>query len=136
MNFWTAIASVFRQYAVFSGRAGRPEYWWFFLFSAVLSVATGALDSSMFPSLVSDPGSGFAVSGGPLSAIFGLATLIPTLAVSARRFHDTGRSGWWTLIWLIPVVGWIMAIVMCAQVGQRVANEYGPPATSPALATT
>lgn len=131
MNFPTAVVTVFRRYAVFSGRSGRAEYWWFFLFSAVVSVIANALDSSLFRSLMTEPESGFAVTGGPLTAIFGLVTLVPTLAVSARRFHDTGRSGWWTLVWLIPVVGWIAAVVMCAQQGQPAANEYGSPVAGP-----
>ena len=85
---------------------------------------------------MSDPESGFAVRGGPISAIYTLVALVPTLAVSARRFHDTGRSGWWILIWLVPVVGWIVAIVICAQPGQPRGNQYGSPVTSaePAIA--
>ncbi|EAP98653.1 hypothetical protein JNB_00755 [Janibacter sp. HTCC2649] len=131
VNFPTAVATVFRRYAVFSGRSGRPEFWWFVLFSAVVSVAADALDSTLFPTLMSNPDTGFAVSGGPLTVIFSLITIVPSLAVSARRFHDTGRSGWWTLMWLIPLVGWIAAVVMCAQQGQRVGNAYGPPLSTP-----
>lgn len=134
MNFPTAVATVFRRYAVFSGRSGRPEFWWFFLFSVVVSIATDALDSTLFSSLVSNPDSGFGVGDGPLTAIFFVITIVPSLAVSARRFHDTGRSGWWTLVWLIPVVGWIAAIYLCAQAGQPTTNEYGPQVPSSELA--
>lgn len=135
MNFSTAVVTVFRRYAVFSGRSGRPEFWWFALFIAVLTVATNALDATLFSSLVTDPSTGFDVSSGPLNVILTLVTIVPCLAVSARRFHDTGRSGWWTLVWLIPVVGWIAAIYLCAQEGQPAANEYGPPVPSSELST-
>jgi uncharacterized membrane protein YhaH (DUF805 family) len=96
MNFQQSIKLCFSKYADFNGRASRPEYWWFALFiflaSAVLSMVSNVL-----------PG------------IFAIATLLPSLAVAARRLHDTERSGWWLLIGLVPVVGFIVLIVFLAQ---------------------
>ncbi len=98
MNFQQSIKLCFSKYADFNGRASRPEYWWFALFiflaSAVLSMVSNVL-----------PG------------IFAIATLLPSLAVAARRLHDTERSGWWLLIGLVPVVGFIVLIVFLAQKG-------------------
>jgi uncharacterized membrane protein YhaH (DUF805 family) len=58
--------------------------------------------------------------------LFGLATFLPGLAVTARRLHDIGRSGWWMLLWLVPLVGWIVLIVWYCQPGQPGTNQYGP----------
>ena len=96
MNFQQSIKLCFSKYADFNGRASRPEYWWFALFiflaSAVLSMVSNLL-----------PG------------IFAVATLLPSLAVAVRRLHDTERSGWWLLVGLVPVVGFIVLIVFMTQ---------------------
>lgn len=104
MNFADAIRTCFQKYATFDGRATRPEFWWFFLFSFLGSLVTG---------LVSDM----------ISALFSLAILLPSLAVGARRLHDTDRSGWFLLLWLIPVIGWIILIVWAIQEGKE-PNRY------------
>ena len=97
MNFTESITTCFKKYADFNGCARRSEFWWFFLFLFVVGIV---LQSSFM-----------------LSTIFTLGTLVPSLAAGARRLHDTNRSGWWQLLWLIPVIGWIVLIVFLAQEG-------------------
>lgn len=103
MTFFESIQTCFSKYATFDGVASRSEYWWFFLFNAI----AGAIAQE--------------ISVG-LSGVYSLATLLPSLAVAARRLHDTDRSGWWQLLWLVPVVGWIVLIVFLAQEGRQ--NRY------------
>ncbi|MDR0447996.1 MAG: DUF805 domain-containing protein [Treponema sp.] len=106
---------VLKKYAVFEGRAGRWEFWWFFLCSLIIGVAAGIL--SRIPLL------GWVFSIGFF--IFCLATLIPNLAVGARRLHDTNRSGWLLLLSLIPLAGIIILIVFWAMEGDSGKNQYG-----------
>lgn len=105
---------VFERYAVFEGRAGRAEYWWFFLanflIGLVIQVLAGVSDALVI-----------------LSVIYSLALLIPGLAVAVRRLHDTNKSGWWILIALVPLVGIIVLIVFLATDGDPGANQYGNP---------
>ncbi len=108
---------VLKKYAVFSGRARRKEYWMFFLFNLVISVILSIVDS-----VAGTNGSGVGV----ISTIYSLAVLIPSLAVGVRRLHDTGRSGWWILIGLIPIIGTIVLIVFLATEGNAGDNVYGP----------
>jgi uncharacterized membrane protein YhaH (DUF805 family) len=116
MGFGDAIKTCFRKYAVFKGRARRPEYWWWTLFNLLLSVALALAD--------------WAIAGvnGPevLSNLANLALFLPSLAVGVRRLHDTDRSGWWILLWLIPLIGWIIIIVFLCQRGTEGANRFGP----------
>ena len=107
MNFADSIKTCFSKYADFTGRAKRPEFWWFVLFIFLVSLALGMVSNIV-------------------SLLFSLATLVPSLAVGARRLHDTSRSGWWQLIGIIPLIGWIVLIVFCAQEGQTADNQYGP----------
>ena len=109
---------VLKKYAVFSGRARRKEYWIFTLVSLVISIILRLIDERL----------GFADGNewGPLSGLYTLAVLIPGLAVSVRRLHDTGRSGWWMLANLIPCVGPIILLIFMIQDSQPGANQYGP----------
>ncbi|MEU8519970.1 DUF805 domain-containing protein [Streptomyces sp. NBC_01216] len=110
---------VLKKYAVFSGRARRKEFWMFVLFSFIASVVLSIVDSAIGMQL--------------LGTIYFLAILIPSLAVTARRLHDTGRSGWWMLIGLIPLVGFIVLVVFCASEGDQQENAHGPnPKLAPA----
>lgn len=99
MTFQDAIRTGFNKYAEFTGTASRPEYWWFFLFLVLGSLVAMALSFS-------------------LSIVFSLATIVPALAAATRLLHDTGRSGWWQLIALVPLVGSIVLIVLLAQEGK------------------
>ena len=96
MTFQDSIKVCFNKYVDFSGRATRSEYWWFVLF-----VFLGSFVLGMFSHW--------------LNIIFLLATLLPQLAAATRRLHDTGRSGWWQLIGLVPIIGFIVLIVFLAQ---------------------
>jgi uncharacterized membrane protein YhaH (DUF805 family) len=105
---------VLKKYAVFEGRATRSEFWYFVLFNFIISIAIGIVESALLG------GSSF------LGLIYSLAVLIPGIAVGARRLHDIGKSGWWMLIGLVPLVGWIILIVFYATDSQGGANMYGP----------
>ena len=104
---------VLRKYAEFSGRARRREYWTFALISFLIGCALGVIGALVH---------GLAF----LSWVYSLAVLVPSIAVSVRRLHDTGRSGWWLLIGLIPLIGLIVLIVFLATDGEPGDNEYGP----------
>jgi len=104
---------VLRNYATFTGRARRTEYWMFFLVNIVISLLLAAVE---------------AIFGGPgvLQGLYSLCVLIPSLAVSVRRLHDTNRSGWWLLIGLVPLLGLIVLLVFAVQDSQAGGNQYGP----------
>lgn len=106
MTFQDAIRTCLRKYATFSGRAARPEYWWFVLFVIAGGIVASVLDGIVFGTTTSQVGPNGVVveSNGPLASIFSLATLIPILAAGWRRMHDTGRSG---LYLLYPILVWI-----------------------------
>ena len=110
VGFSEAIGLGFKNYLNFGGRATRAEYWWWFLFIVVTGVGLGTIDS---------------ITGiGALQNIFNLATLIPGLALGARRLHDIGKSGWWQLLWFAIIVGWIIMIVWYCKPGNQLGNKY------------
>ena len=110
VGFSEAIGLGFKNYINFSGRATRAEYWWWFLFIVVTGVVLAIIDG---------------VTGiGVLLNIFNLATLIPGLALGARRLHDIGKSGWWQLLWFAIIVGWIIMIVWYCKPGNQLGNKY------------
>lgn len=115
-SFAGAIQACFAQYATFRGRARRPEFWWFMLFGLLGGLAAGLADLALF---------GLAAEISPINNLFSLALLIPSLAVGSRRLHDTGRSGWWQLIHLVPLVGQIVLIVFWCQRGTEGPNRFG-----------
>jgi len=107
-----------KKYAVFSGRAQRSEFWYFVLFNIIVSVVLSLIDRIL--------GTTYGSAGaGILSSIYSLAVLIPSIAVAVRRLHDTDRSGWWILIGLIPIIGWIVLIVFYVKDSQPGENKYG-----------
>jgi uncharacterized membrane protein YhaH (DUF805 family) len=108
-----------KKYAVFSGRAQRAEFWYFVLFIVLITFVLAIIDD-LTGTL------NHATGVGLLSGLFSLATLIPYLAVGARRLHDTGRSAWWLLIGIIPLIGAIVLIVFFAQDSAPGDNAYGP----------
>ena len=108
MSFTDSIKLCFAKFADFNGRAKRPEFWWFALFCFI-----GALLLE--------------VAGSYVSWIFSLATLVPSLAVGARRLHDMNKSGWMQLLWLIPILGWIYLIYVLAQPSEAGDNQFGAP---------
>jgi len=108
MDFTAAIKICFNKYADFNGRAKRPEFWWYTLFIFLVSIATRIVGESA-------------------ALLLSLATLLPSLAVGARRLHDTNRSGWYQLLWIVPLVGWIIMIIFLAERGEGADNRYGSP---------
>jgi uncharacterized membrane protein YhaH (DUF805 family) len=125
MGFAQAVQTCLQKYVGFSGRARRSEYWWFALFGLIVSIVAGILDGAF--GLMSD------ANVGVIGAIASLALLLPSIAVAIRRLHDTSRSGWWILIGLIPIVGWIILIVFYVQ-DSNADNKYGPSPTAAAPA--
>ena len=120
MTIKEAIISVFTNYATFSGRARRSEYWFFALFNSIVSSALSILGRNIF-------GDGSSVNlFTMLASLYSLAVLLPGLAVTWRRLHDVGKSGanyFWVLL---PIVGWIILIVYLCRDSQPGENQYGP----------
>ena len=103
MNFGQAISTCFSKYVTFTGRASRPEFWWFFLFQIIVLIVTGMISNILY-------------------GIAALAMLLPGIAVGVRRLHDIGKTGWLLLIGLIPVVG-LLLLYWCVQPSEG-PNQY------------
>jgi uncharacterized membrane protein YhaH (DUF805 family) len=103
MHFVAAVKICFVKYADFNGCASRPEFWWWFVFTLIATAALRVVSYN-------------------LAAVFSFATFLPSLAVAARRLHDTDRSGWWQLLYFFPVIGWVVLIIFCAEPTQP--NRY------------
>ena len=114
---------VLERYTKFDGRAGRTEYWWFFLATFIIGLAINVLTR---------------ISGAffILSFVYFLAVLVPSLAVAVRRLHDTDKSGWFILLALIPIVGFIILVVFLATPGTPGPNKYGITDAGPQAALT
>lgn len=127
MGLKEAVVSVFSKYATFSGRATRSEYWFFYLFNVIMClglVAVCAILGAIFKGAAGAVG-GYTV-GTILYWIYALAAFIPNLAVSVRRLHDTGRSGF-NLFWMfLPIIGTILLLVYLATGSNSGDNAYGP----------
>jgi uncharacterized membrane protein YhaH (DUF805 family) len=113
MGVVDSVRSVLSNYANFNGRAARAEFWWW---SLVLFIVQGVLE--------------LALRGWSLAWLFelllSLALLLPTVAVTVRRLHDTNRSGWWLLIALVPLIGGVVLIIFNVEDGTQGINQYGP----------
>jgi uncharacterized membrane protein YhaH (DUF805 family) len=103
-GFVGAIKKGFRGYVVWNARSTRSEYWWWTLFAIIVAAIASIIDSVLFST---DMGAGL----GPVYGITSLALFLPGLSVWVRRLHDTDRSGWWTWILLVPIVGFIVTLV-------------------------
>jgi uncharacterized membrane protein YhaH (DUF805 family) len=112
MNFWQAIKSGFSNYVAFSGRSARSEFWYWCLFYLLAAMVTAIIDDAI----------GVQVT----VSLFGLAALLPTIAVNVRRLHDIDRSGWWFLLNLLPIIGAIIMIVWFCARGTVGPNRFGP----------
>jgi uncharacterized membrane protein YhaH (DUF805 family) len=111
--------AVLKKYAEFNGRARRKEYWYFVLFNILISIALAIIDNAT--------GSLNAKAGvGLFGTIYALGVLLPSIAVSVRRLHDTGRSGWWLLISFIPLIGPLVLLVFMVLESHPGDNTYGP----------
>lgn len=111
MSFQQAIQSGFQNYANFQGRAGLSAFWYWVLFVVVVNIAMSFV--------------GGILGGSILSLLVSLALIVPNIAVGARRLHDTGKSGWYQLAGLIPVLGWIYVIYLFVQPGDVGSNAFG-----------
>ena len=120
MSFTESIKTCFQKYIDFNGRAGRPEFWWFALFSLIVSVALSIVAMAAY----------FLTF---LEWIFALVMLLPSLAVTVRRLHDTNRPAWWLLLLVPPVgfIGWIPLLIFCVLPGTAEANRYDPNPSQP-----
>ena len=108
MTFSAAVSTCMRKYATFSGRAPRSEFWWFQLFQLIVIGCLAAVVE-------------------PLVPVAQLVLILPGLAVSCRRLHDTGRTGWWLLLLFVPLVGWIILLVFMLESSKAEGDKYDPP---------
>lgn len=128
MDFQTAVRTCLRKYATFSGRASRPEYWYFVLFGFLGQLVLGIADNILFDAgqISSGPGMfSFDGGGGPLGGLFGLALLLPGLAAAVRRLHDSDRTGWWLLLVVIPLIGPLVVLYFLVQPSSPGPNRFG-----------
>mgnify|MGYP001163676951 FL=1 len=114
MGFTGAIQSGFENYVNFRSRASRSEYWYWSLFAILGELIATVIDATVLRSEI-----------GIINPIFGLVILTPGVAVGVRRLHDIGKSGWWWLLWLLPIFGWIVLIVWACRKGDESINQYG-----------
>ena len=112
MGFTQAISAGFSNYVNFSSRACRSEYWYWILFIIIADVVAAIIDQVLGMQLV--------------TGLFGLATLIPNIAIAIRRLHDLDRTGWWILLGFIPLIGWIILLIWYITKGTDGPNRFGP----------
>ena len=115
MNFTQSIEVCFKKFSVFDGRARKSEFWWFQLFCVIAQIVGGLLDYLF----------GYSETGA-FEWVAYIIILLPSLAVGARRLHDTGRSGWWQLLYL-TIIGIIILIVWWVADGDKKNNKFGQP---------
>ena len=109
---------VISSYFDFNGRARRKEYWMFVLINSIISIVSFYLDNIL--------GTTFAIGYGPIYIGYGLAVLIPSIAVAIRRLHDVGKSGWMYLLVILPIIGPIWLIILFVREGELGDNQFGP----------
>lgn len=128
MSLGESLTSVLNKYATFTGRARRSEYWWFFLCYSVIQLVFNFASLGMMSGVMSgeisydDPSYMLFMIA---SVVIGLGLFLPSLAVTVRRLHDIGKSGWNILWGVIPIVGVIIVLVWMCQDSDVVANKYG-----------
>lgn len=117
VSFTEAIKMALQQnYCNFSGRSSRSEYWWYMLFYFIVSFIVSFIGNA----------TGSQVLNYWLSLFVGLALFLPSLGLCVRRLHDINKSGWWVLLNLIPVVGWIILLIWVCKDSDPTDNQYGP----------
>jgi len=114
MDFMQAVKSVLSNYANFNGRARRSEFWWFYLAMILAFIVAGFIDGLIFGTI------------GLFYIVVALGVIIPSLALTFRRLHDTGKSAWWLLISLIPLIGGLALLYFYIQDSQEGENQFGP----------
>ncbi len=113
MSFVDAIKTCFSKIVTIDGRARRSEFWWFNLFVVIADAVINGIVSG-------------ALGAPTVAAILSLIIALCSITVHIRRYHDIGKSGWWILIVLIPLVGWIIDIVWCVKDSDPGDNQFGP----------
>lgn len=119
-TFLGALKDSFARYVDFKTRSTRSQYWWWTLWMILLGIGTTMIDAML---LMGDIG--------PVNLLLTLATFLPSIAVSIRRLHDIGRSGWWLLLAFIPLIGWIVLIVFACTKTREEPNQWGMPPRRP-----
>lgn len=109
MNWYLDVLK--NKYALFEGRAHREEFWMFVLINFIISLAVGALASAIGLKFI--------------SFVYSIALFVPSIALATRRLHDINRSGWWQLLAIIPIIGWIIVIIWYATDSDAGSNQYG-----------
>ncbi|GAA3861443.1 DUF805 domain-containing protein [Celeribacter arenosi] len=112
-----AIRTCFKKFVTFEGRAQRSEFWWWALFVFLGGLVFGGIDTIFF---------GVPEVTGPSAGLFSLVCFLPGLSVWVRRLHDTNRSGWWVLLILLPLIGFLVLVFWAASRGTYGANRFGP----------
>ena len=115
LSFNEAVGTCFRKYFDFSGRARGSEYWYFFLFSCILYIVATLLDMSIFGYTWEDYG--------PLYIITSLSLFIPSISAATRRLHDSGKSGWWQLLYF-TIIGAFVVLYWLIRKGDAIKNSY------------
>lgn len=125
MSFREAVRSFWSSYTMFKGRSRRSEYWFIQLFLIITNLAAAAIDLALMDGDVDR----FIANGGGgiVGLIWILVTILPALAVLVRRLHDTGKSGWWAVLGLVPLVGGVVLFVFSVLDSTAGENQYGAP---------
>lgn len=118
MNFIQSVKKCLKEYATFSGRASRSEFWWFYLFYILVHIVAAIICSALHSSHDVQQG---------VSLLLSLLLIIPMLAVGARRLHDIGHSGWWQLL-CFTIIGCLWLIYWWIRGTSTETNEHGEPA--------
>lgn len=114
---------VFKQYFDFSGRARRKEFWMFMLFHYIFIFGASLLLFSLTGNIYEDDEPNYVVT--TVICLYLLISIIPSLAVTVRRLHDSGKSGWWLLLNIIPYIGWFIIVIFTCMEGQSRPNQWG-----------
>ena len=112
VSFGDAVSLGFKNYVKFEGRSTRAEYWWWFLFVTIVVVGLNVVD-------------GIIGAAGILGGIFQLLVFLPGIALGARRLHDIDKSGWWQLLWIAVLIGWVILIIWYVKQGDNGPNSHG-----------
>ena len=110
-----------KNYAVFKGRAVRPEFWYFALVSAIIQISLSIIDIIIGWEVGIIDG----IKTLPLFETSRLLFLVPFISVTVRRLHDINKNGWWSLLWGLPVIGWVILILWLCKKGDEGENQYG-----------
>ncbi|WP_267421339.1 MULTISPECIES: DUF805 domain-containing protein [unclassified Curtobacterium] len=127
ISFPKAFVRFFKKYVAFSGRASRSEFWWVVLWSVVISIVISLIGGGFDSAAGTKDQYGGGTFENTLSGLWGLATLLPSIAIQMRRLHDANFSGWFWLLVFIPVLGWIALVVLSAMPSNPAGQRFDRP---------